>query len=337
MNSKKLKDEVYLSSHQAGELLGYTHDYISRLCRQGHMVGDRRGREWFVKPSDIEVFKKNHEIILQEKKKQLSQKLSQIRKEHEAQKRAQKTTVTPKKTQTQTQTPQPSQPTQGVKISIPRQFVAICILACVLMLPTISNTLSFPSNISISNDIPVVVKKLQTANIVDSYGSSIAQIPQETYKSLSKIGHVYLKFYLLQGEAFTQTFYDIQNTGAVTLAGYELVGESFVQGFQNAIKYFSPSVEVGIDTVKKKLNWYVSNVSEGFLYAQNSFSVLYDTFAFTYVIKGGSIIATNVQSNVSAMQSILQLSSHTVLGNISSIFESSFSKKESPEIIKIEN
>lgn len=74
----------YLSSKEAGKLLGYTHDYISKLCRDGKMSGVQRGRVWYVTEAEALAFKARHEAELEEKKAQLSQKFSAIRQEHEA-------------------------------------------------------------------------------------------------------------------------------------------------------------------------------------------------------------------------------------------------------------
>lgn len=76
--------DPYLSSKEAGKLLGYTHDYISKLCRDGKMAGIQRGRVWFVTEQEARAFQARHEAELEEKKALLSQKFSAIRQQHES-------------------------------------------------------------------------------------------------------------------------------------------------------------------------------------------------------------------------------------------------------------
>lgn len=76
--------DQYLSSKEAGALLGYTHDYISKLCRDGKMAGVQRGRVWYVTEAEARAFQARHEAELEQKKAELSQKFSAIRQEHES-------------------------------------------------------------------------------------------------------------------------------------------------------------------------------------------------------------------------------------------------------------
>ena len=79
-----IQADPYLSSKEAGKLLGYTHDYISKLCREGKMAGIQRGRVWFVTEEEVRAFQVRHEAELEQKKAQLSEKFSAIRMEHES-------------------------------------------------------------------------------------------------------------------------------------------------------------------------------------------------------------------------------------------------------------
>ncbi len=79
-----IQADPYLSSKEAGKLLGYTHDYISKLCRDGKMAGIQRGRVWFVTEEEARAFQARHEAELEEKKALLSQKFSAIRQQHES-------------------------------------------------------------------------------------------------------------------------------------------------------------------------------------------------------------------------------------------------------------
>jgi hypothetical protein len=80
-----IQADPYLSSKEAGQLLGYTHDYISKLCRDGKMAGIQRGRVWYVTEEEARAFQARHEAELEQKKAQLSEKFSAIRQQHESQ------------------------------------------------------------------------------------------------------------------------------------------------------------------------------------------------------------------------------------------------------------
>jgi hypothetical protein len=57
MNVLAQQDEsLFLSSKDASVLTGYTSDYISRLAREGKIVGKRIGISWFVEPSSLKDF-----------------------------------------------------------------------------------------------------------------------------------------------------------------------------------------------------------------------------------------------------------------------------------------
>ena len=47
-NGVFLNNIKHLSSKEAGDYAGYTHDYISRLCREGKVPGKKIGKAWYV-------------------------------------------------------------------------------------------------------------------------------------------------------------------------------------------------------------------------------------------------------------------------------------------------
>ena len=57
-------DSTLLTTHEAASLLGYTHDYIARMCREKRMRGERRGPQWMVEREELERFAKEHDARL---------------------------------------------------------------------------------------------------------------------------------------------------------------------------------------------------------------------------------------------------------------------------------
>src|SRR3989344_3478046 len=66
----------YLSSKVAGQRAGYTHDYVSRLARQGKIPGRLVGRTWYVEEDSFLSFLEKHS----EAKQRWYEKLSVERK-----------------------------------------------------------------------------------------------------------------------------------------------------------------------------------------------------------------------------------------------------------------
>ena len=68
----------YLSSKEAGSYAGYTHDYVSRLARNGRIPGQKVGRVWYVEAGPFLSFlvkhkhkkTENHESLSKELKKE---------------------------------------------------------------------------------------------------------------------------------------------------------------------------------------------------------------------------------------------------------------------------
>jgi hypothetical protein len=310
MDTHTNQTEVYLSSKEAGQILGYTHDYISRLCRQGHMVGVRRGREWFVKPSDLEVFKQKHELILQEKKVELSQKLSQIRKKHEAQKRALKqgisSDISNQISQTQQEVIKDSiQDVQSYKNIprnlVPRQLIAVCVLALTILIPSVLNVISNTPIVSVDqNPMYSVATISKIGSVSDILGASIAQLPSKSIESYSTIGNSYLLLYQMQGAFIYQSILEISQIGDVVLFGYELTGDSFWQGFKNVLHSYSAFFSSVTHIVSKNIQIYTHNVSGGYTYIAYEF--------FQVITQVGNLagntydfVASNIFNNVNSM------------------------------------
>jgi hypothetical protein len=51
----------YLTAREAGDVLGYAPDYVSRLCREGRLRGRRSGKTWIVEADSLVPFIKAHE------------------------------------------------------------------------------------------------------------------------------------------------------------------------------------------------------------------------------------------------------------------------------------
>ena len=74
---KKLtfNNKKYLSSKYAGEISGYTNDYVARLARQKKVLGKKVGRSWYVEENSLQNFIKDNKV----QKTQLHKKLSDKR------------------------------------------------------------------------------------------------------------------------------------------------------------------------------------------------------------------------------------------------------------------
>ncbi len=51
-----LENKKYFSAQAAGKSVGYTSDYIGRLCRNGSLVCRRIGRSWYVTEESLNEF-----------------------------------------------------------------------------------------------------------------------------------------------------------------------------------------------------------------------------------------------------------------------------------------
>ncbi len=272
MTHVSLEKKGYMTSKDAGAILGYTHDYISRLCRHGKMSGIQKGREWFVTAEEIEAFKKRHEVELHEKKKELSKKFSRIRLEAEAKKRkARENTpsLTAGSVAIASATPSIK---KNIKFVMPRELIAVCILALLILVPGIagnfgsaSSTPSQTSNSYSGSSLGQVTTNIEqgiqdtlyaqstvvapTASVFaflpylsDGYWQffqTIGQLPAHTYNTWMNISNIYLAVYLIQGELVYDSFSNLSTVGASVLWGYELLGQSVVVGALNIADTFA--------------------------------------------------------------------------------------------------
>lgn len=70
-SSKKL-----LSTRDAAKLLGYTHDYISKMCREGLLEAQQIGRSWLIEEDAVEAFKIEQEERLKEYRLSAAERVS---------------------------------------------------------------------------------------------------------------------------------------------------------------------------------------------------------------------------------------------------------------------
>jgi hypothetical protein len=67
MNKKIfLNGNTYIGSKDAGKLVGYSYDYVSRLAREGKVIAQKVGQSWFIDPESLQSFvasqKSNREL-----------------------------------------------------------------------------------------------------------------------------------------------------------------------------------------------------------------------------------------------------------------------------------
>jgi hypothetical protein len=344
-------EQKYLSSKDAGAILGYTHDYISRLCRQGKMSGIQKGREWFVLPQELEAFKGRHELELQEKKKELSKKFSKIRKEAEARKREARNQSKQDTSFVQNYTKATKDSDfKKVKFKMPKQLVATCVLAFCVAIPALAS--SIDTNNIISSFTNTVEEGIQdmiyvqatvvkpsasffsfTPHLMQGYVEfykTAGELPEETYDSLKSIGEAYLLLYVLQGEALYTSIQNLNTMGAVVLRGYELIGESFWFGSKDILQLYSQifNLDKKLETSSTNLQSYAAQVSGGARYASDAITqniVDQDTSAFAQTIQK---IKTNIILNIEAMKYTFGNISHTMGAYVGSLFEFNLLEKE---------
>lgn len=54
--ARKLQEETMLPIKAAAEHVSYSRDYVARIAREGKVVAEQRGRQWFVSLSSLEQF-----------------------------------------------------------------------------------------------------------------------------------------------------------------------------------------------------------------------------------------------------------------------------------------
>ncbi len=68
-----------LSTREAAKLLGYTHDYIARMCRSGKIPATRIGTSWYLTRKDAELFARTHNKKLAAYRKTLADAMREER------------------------------------------------------------------------------------------------------------------------------------------------------------------------------------------------------------------------------------------------------------------
>jgi len=71
-NELNFNNKKFLSSKRAGEIAGYTNDYVARLCRNGKIKGRMVGRTWYVEEESFQQFLNEHSSHKEDRKKQLA-------------------------------------------------------------------------------------------------------------------------------------------------------------------------------------------------------------------------------------------------------------------------
>lgn len=362
----KQKEEL-LSSKDAGKLLGYTHDYISKLCREGKMNGVQKGRVWYVTEKEVKAFQQRHEAELAEKKAQLSQKFSEIRSQHETKRLQNPSLETSIEEKVEEKI---SSPFVMPKMVIPRQFVAAGVLALALIVPSLMNSISYDSqtatvsdssfsNIPNSNEIVeyfdvgvatvISVQSdlvLQTANTFSfvqylnngywELANTFGKLSQGLLGFLNTLSDGYLTFYLLQGQIVYNSIIQMESMGASVISGYELMGKSLVVGGENVIDSYKNylNIDSNLESSKKKLTNFSSNTTEGLAYAHDQVS---ETIANSLVGELKSsimIVIGNVKTNISYIKEVAFGSLNLVTASITNTF--SFDMLQKDEVRKVE-
>lgn len=66
-------DTSLLTTREAAQLLGYTHDYIARMCRAREIQAVREGTQWLIDPAEAQRFAKMHAARLAATRTKLSE------------------------------------------------------------------------------------------------------------------------------------------------------------------------------------------------------------------------------------------------------------------------
>lgn len=359
-------EQKYLSSKDAGAILGYTHDYISRLCRHGKMSGIQKGREWFVTQEELDAFKGRHELELQEKKKELSKKFSQIRLEAEAKKRKARENKTCTKPSFLSKASQVSsgeqQYNKRINFNLPKELAAAFVLALCLFIPaTIQITKSTEGSYSFdqkkskfyvkefTNTVeqgiqdtiyiqstvvePVATIFASTQYLPEGYRQvflSAGELYKETYYSLQAIGNTYLALYVLQGQAVYESIQNLDTMGAFVLRGYELVGESVYFGGKDILRTYVRILHLDskLEISKNNLQKFTANISGGFDYAKQGVEQNIFQAGILKITSLAYLLQKNIGLNISSIESTASQVSGAIGAYVGSIFEFNLVKKE---------
>lgn len=355
-----------LSSKEAGKLLGYTHDYISKLCREGKMNGSQKGRAWYVSKEEVFDFKKRHEAELAQKKAELSQKFSEIRSKHESKRvdnKEESVSVSENHKEEVVDKVFNEPVISPVKTVNSRQFVAAGVLAALLIAPSVLSSITKPSQ-STAN-VSIVAQESRADNFVDTFDKGVAtviynqsalvaqtastfnfvqylkdgywelavnfgRLSQGFYSFLSNITTGWFTFYLMQGQMIYASIVQTHDMGATVLKGYELLGKSFVVGGKNVIESYGEMLNLDskAESAKKKLNNFVFNTKEGYVYAKEQTNHTFKDVLFSGITNTFRTITGNIQGNTSQMANLVSEVSHTVTGSVINIFSFEFMKQK---------
>ena len=348
-------ESKYLSSKDAGALLGYTHDYISRLCRQGKIVGIQKGREWYVTREELDLFQIRHQQELVEKKKELSKKFSKIRREAEARKRQARLMTQNQNVVKETDTlitdqEIPTYEPKPLTFAFPKQMIAV--LACVFIFTaSLFTNNSFFQKISEINEI--VYSGIEqtiysqatiipyTASVFESiynHSTIVISLPQYTYSIIEKLGSSYLVLYILQGQSIYYSFENLYRLGTDMLIVYEFIGQLSWYGLEDVFAMYKEFFNTKLYSIKplSYIYEYMDNVKGGFVYIKADMQDMSDSFSqpvFGFV----SLFKNNITQNVAHSIQTFHSTKNMLSASVSSVFEFNLIQKEEKiRVIKLE-
>jgi len=189
-------DSNYLSSKEAGKLLGYTHDYISKLCCEGKMSGKQQGRAWYVLKEEVIDFETRHQAEQTQKKAKLSKSFSKMRSNHDLGRVSNvasqaKRVIEEVKKEDFVQTPEPEvtqnpSSTNRLRFTLPKKLTAAGVLAFVLL---ISSFLNAPASLPTAQNNSQT-KVSQTASIQTGLGQIKNSGSQDTSVNSNLISNI---------------------------------------------------------------------------------------------------------------------------------------------------
>ncbi len=367
-----LEKNSLLSSKEAGKLLGYTHDYISKLCREGKMNGTQKGRAWYVTEEEVFAFKERHEEELNQKKAELSQKFSEMRSKHESERIVSGDQIEETKEKIQEITKEsPKEKTYTpTKVLLPKQFVVAGVLALLLTMPSFLNSIPGPTSQTAqvsatghASDVieifdggvtsviymqsALVSETLNTYSFIqylkDGYWElavNFGKLSQGFYSFLDSISTGYLTFYLMQGEVVYSSILQTQSMGAHVLKGYELLGESMIIGTANVTQAYEEILQINSnsESAKKKLNKFTFDTKEGYEYAKTQSANTLGTVLREGIVGGFVSVIYNIRSNTSQMTQTFSKTSGLVTASIVNLFSFNFDKNQGGAIkVELDN
>ncbi|MDQ5950712.1 MAG: hypothetical protein QG585_654, partial [Patescibacteria group bacterium] len=76
MEELKIGEKIFLSSRRTGQVLGYTNDYVGKLCREGRLDAKMVGRTWYIDFDSVKKYSTLVSIEKEERRKELSETFS---------------------------------------------------------------------------------------------------------------------------------------------------------------------------------------------------------------------------------------------------------------------